>query len=64
MIIHPVNTLELQRTSASCERYSYESVSLTCPISEIKMMDPVNPQGCQTTYDRENILKKIKGIDL
>ena len=25
-------------------------------------MEPVNPQGSQITYERDNILKKIEGI--
>jgi SUMO ligase MMS21 Smc5/6 complex component len=39
-------------------------MNLNCPISETKMMEPVNPQGCCTTYDRDNILKKIEGMYL
>ena len=35
-------------------------MNLQCPISGVKIVDPVSLPGCEEVYDRRSVLEKIE----
>ena len=47
--------------TVSSDSEECEKINLECPISQLKIVEPVTIPGCLETFDKTSVMEMIKG---
>ena len=51
----------MQKEMPDATAVEWTKMSLVCPLSHLKIAEPVNLPDCDETFDRLSVMEKVKG---